>query len=141
MKIVGDFADGGLIFRYQDPDNYRAIFQGRNKIWLTRGVEMLEQVDHPQIQNKYVTYKVVAQNDNVTVLVNDKEVVDYEASTIPDAGRIGLLINIKVQGANTNNFPLTVHFDNFQVESDEIKAAVDAAGKLSVTWSQLKSQY
>lgn len=134
MKVINAPA-GGLIFRYQDIDNYYFVHQGTAKLRLRRGAEPdILGVDKSQVANQYVTYKVVVKDDHITVYMDGEEILDANDSSIPQKGRIGFIVN--------SNADLTLHhtyFDNFTVESEEFLMAVDIMGKLASTWGQLKA--
>ena len=67
MKVVNAPA-GGLIFRYQDIDNYYFVHQGTGQLRLRRGAEPdILGVKKSQVANQYVTYKVVVKDDHITV--------------------------------------------------------------------------
>jgi hypothetical protein len=140
MKVVNQYADGVFVFRYQDPDNYYSLFQGSGKIRLNGqggsavADQDIEIANKAHMLNQYVTYKIAAEDENIRVYVDDAEIMNIDDSTILEAGRIGLTINM---WRKTLHF--SAYFDNFRVESDEIRLAVDAAGKLTSTWARIRA--
>lgn len=141
MKVVNQYADGAFVFRYQDPDNYYSLFQGSGKIRLNGqgGAAVADQdieiANKAHLLNQYVTYKIIAEDKNIKVYVDDTEIMDVDDSIILDAGRIGITINMW-----RKDLHFSAYFDNFRVESDEIRLAVDAANKLTTTWASIKAR-
>ena len=126
---------GGIIV-----DNYYSLFQGSGKMRLNGqgGAAVQDQdikiADRAHQLNQYVTYKIIAAGKNIRVYVDDTEVMNVEDSTIPEAGRIGLTINMW-----RKDLHFSAYFDNFRVESDEIRLAVSSAEKLTATWAGIKT--
>lgn len=140
---IDTFVHGPLVWRYRDPQNFYGVEQRSVKIRFRMGEKAFDLKDNVnQIAGQYVTYKIVAKGDKFTVSRDDgkRDEVLHELidGSISDAGRIGIGICLD----RTANVIFRTFFDNFRVESDELKlSSVDSAGKLSVTWGQLKAQY
>ena len=136
MKVVNAPA-GGLVFRFQDISKYYVIHQGTGKLRLRNVTTNLADGDKGQTANQYVTYKVVVEDDDITVYINDEEFLNASDSSIPDKGRIGFIIN---SGGDAGVLHHT-YYDNFRVESIETLMAVAAADKLTTTWAAVKFGY
>ena len=136
MKII-TYADGSLVFRYQDPNNYYSLFQGSGKVRLKKLNTDIEIVDKAHTKDQYVTYQVIAEDDNIEVYIGDEEVMAVKDSSILEKGRIGFLINIGQRA----DVVYSAYFDNFRVESKERFMAIDAADTLSTTWGSIKIHF
>jgi hypothetical protein len=132
---------GPLVWRYQDDQSFYGVEQRAVKIRFRKGDGAFALRDNVNQQvGQYVTYTVVAKDDKFTVSrgegKDEEELHELIDSSISDSGRIG--IGVCLDRAANSTF--RTYFDNFRVESDDIKA-VNAAGKLSTTWSRLKAGY
>jgi hypothetical protein len=127
-----DFA--GLLFRYQDEDNYYRFqleeddeeyhisrMKGGSLTFLVTN----EPLPEPFSQQEWVTISVDARGNDLKFFYKGQLI---ETIKDPDLGRgsIGLM---------TSSSP--VDFDNVKVEGDP--AAVSASGKLAASWGYLKS--
>lgn len=127
-----DFA--GLLFRYQDEENYYRfqLEEDDDEYHIARmkdgSITFLiadGPLPEPFGQQEWVTISVDARGNNLKFFYKE-QLVETIGDTALDHGSIGLM---------TSSSPLD--FDNVKVEGEP--AAVSASGKLAVSWGYLKN--